>query len=50
MTTPGEPLLSVRGLTKRFFGIAALQSVDLAIDETRYARQQLGMRGGDEGG
>jgi branched-chain amino acid transport system ATP-binding protein len=31
VTTPGEPLLSVRGLTKRFFGIAALQSVDLDV-------------------
>jgi uncharacterized protein len=32
----------------RLFGVAMLpmQSVDLAIDEMRYARQQLGMRGG----
>jgi predicted TIM-barrel fold metal-dependent hydrolase len=32
----------------RLFGVALLpmQSVDLAIDEMRYARQRLGMRGG----
>src|SRR6266481_3674938 len=32
----------------RLFGVAMppMQSLDLAIDEMRYARQQLGMRGG----
>jgi predicted TIM-barrel fold metal-dependent hydrolase len=37
-----------RPYTDRLFGVAMLpmQPVDLAIDEMRYARQQLGMRGG----
>ncbi len=37
-----------RPYPERLFGVAMLpmQSVDLAVDEMRYAREQLGMRGG----
>jgi predicted TIM-barrel fold metal-dependent hydrolase len=37
-----------RPYPERMFGVAMLpmQSVDLAVDEMRYAPQELGMRGG----